>query len=64
MPPLTDIIRTRRHARGMRLLDLAARVGKSRSTVHRWERGESVPSMRDLRRLAKVLQFSVAEAMA
>lgn len=47
-------IRDLRHARGWTQLDLATRLGRTKSLVSHWERGKRAPGLDDIRRLAGV----------
>jgi transcriptional regulator with XRE-family HTH domain len=48
-----------RRARHLTQLDVATSLGVSLSTVRRWESGESAPTARNARRLARRLGVSV-----
>ncbi len=52
-------IRQLRQERGWSQLDLALNVGVTQSIISRWERGELVPQLATLQRLAQVFGVSV-----
>ncbi len=54
-------IRMARLDRGLSLSQLASAVGRSSSSVRRWERGESAPSSSVVVELARVLHLDAAE---
>ena len=50
-----DALRLRRVAAGWRTQDLATRIGVSKTTIIRWERGENAPGSEHVRQLALCL---------
>ncbi len=59
--PISDVIKKKRDEVGMTQQKLADEVLVSRQTVHRWESGKSHPDMEYMIRVAKALDFPVAE---
>lgn len=62
---MSNKIRALRIERGWSLQTLADKVGRERSTVHKWERGERTPGPDDVRRLADAFQvhaFDITDA--
>jgi transcriptional regulator with XRE-family HTH domain len=57
MEPVFERIRAAREAAGLTRTDLAALVGVSESTVHRWESGERAPGGQKLLTLAAALKL-------
>lgn len=49
-------IRTARRERGLSATELSHRVSRSLHTLYVWERGEVIPSVEDILRLADVLR--------
>lgn len=58
---LGTLIREARLGRGLSLGQLATAVGRSSSSVRRWERGEVMPAARVLGPLAEVLEIDLSE---
>ena len=58
---LGDRIRKTRNERGLTLMDLAVAVGSDKSALARIERGERVPGLETLRKLADVLDVPIAD---
>lgn len=52
-------IKTRRTALGMTQEDLAEKLGVSHITVSRWERGDSLPSAKNVKGMIKI--FNVVD---
>ena len=53
-----------RAARGLTLVQVADQVGVSKSTVHKWELGESIPKGRVMEPLAQALGVSYEDLFA
>lgn len=53
-------IRHRRKVKGMRLIDLAAKVGCSESMLSKIEHGKSNPSLKNLHKIADALELSAS----
>ena len=49
-------VRRLREALGLTQADLAARLGVTATTVHRWERGVYTPTIRTLKRAVEKLE--------
>lgn len=52
-------IRKAREEKGMSSTELAFRIGRSQTTIWRYETGEATPSLHTARRIAEVLDWSV-----
>jgi putative transcriptional regulator len=61
--PLKLRLKEIREAQGLTREELAARVGCSRMTILRLERGDGRPNARDLDKLAKALGVTVKELL-
>ncbi|MEZ5175367.1 MAG: helix-turn-helix transcriptional regulator [Acidimicrobiia bacterium] len=61
---LGRLIRESRLRRGMSLGQLASTIGRSSSSVRRWERDEVAPAIAIMPRLAEALQIDVADLEA
>jgi transcriptional regulator with XRE-family HTH domain len=59
-----DLLRAMRLRQGMTLDETARALGVQRSTVHRWERSETVPSTEKLQALCSLLKASPGELQA
>lgn len=60
---LQDAIRKRRQDLGLTQCELAEKLQCRQSTVSGWERGERMPRVADLYRLAEVLGCKAADLM-
>ena len=58
---LNEVIRTLRKRRGLTQEQLAEQLGISVMTVRRWEWGERIPNVEDLKKAARVLDIPVTE---
>lgn len=54
-------IRNQRYIKGMTQVELARKCGMADSQLGAYERGEVVPKQRNVERIAKALEISVAE---
>lgn len=55
------LIRERRMKKGLNQLELAERIGVTRNSINRWERGWNPPTQPQRRKLAKALGGHVSE---
>ena len=60
---LGDQIRKYRHLNNLTQIDLANRIGVSRTTLYRWENNEIKPDMDSVENLVKVFGISVEELL-
>lgn len=57
-------LKSLRESRGLSVVDLAARVGRSRIAVYEWERGGDRPTRENLANLLDTLEASEEERAA
>lgn len=60
---MKDLIETYRKLHNITLQQLADEVGVSKTTIHSWEKGDSIPSHTNLRRLASAMGIDYTEAI-
>ena len=58
---LKDVIREARCKLGLNQTELAALLGVTQSAVSHWEHGETMPTPRQIPRLAEVLKIKVSD---
>ena len=64
MHELGDVLKQRRWAHNLTLVEVADRVGVSRRAVMTWEKGERVPGLVHFTRLVEVLQLDAPAMLA
>jgi transcriptional regulator with XRE-family HTH domain len=57
-------LQTQRKARGLTIQALAVQAGVHRTTISRWERGESIPFVHELTRVLEILNITPKERQA
>ena len=57
-------LETERKKRRMTQAELASCIGVNRTTVTKWETGQSVPSIKNLRKLSQVFYCTLDELVA
>lgn len=57
---LKDVIREARRKMGLNQTELAEQMGVTQSAVSHWENGETMPTPRQIPRLAEVLNIKVS----
>lgn len=60
---LKDIILEKRKQKNMTQEQLAEQLGVARQTVSKWELGETLPDVENLRKMAILFEFSIDEAL-
>lgn len=58
---MKDVIREARRRIGLNQTELAERMGVTQAAVSHWENGETMPTPRQIPRLAEVLKIKVSE---
>lgn len=57
---MKDVIREARRKMGLNQTELAEQMGVTQSAVSHWENGETMPTPRQIPRLAEVLNIKVS----
>jgi transcriptional regulator with XRE-family HTH domain len=57
-------MRALRRGRQMTTVELAAKLGKTRGTITRWEKGQRSPNVESLKALARVFGVTIDELVA
>ena len=60
---LKDIILEKRKQKNMTQEQLAEQLGVARQTVSKWELGETLPDVENLKKMAILFEFSIDEAL-
>ncbi|MBQ3558118.1 MAG: helix-turn-helix transcriptional regulator [Agathobacter sp.] len=60
---LKDILLEKRKQRNMTQEQLAEQLGVARQTVSKWELGETLPDVENLKKMAILFEFSIDEAL-
>lgn len=60
---LRDIILENRKQKNMTQEQLAEQLGVARQTVSKWELGETLPDVENLKKMAILFEFSIDEAL-
>ena len=60
---LKDIILENRKQKNMTQEQLAEQLGVARQTVSKWELGETLPDVENLKKMAILFEFSIDEAL-
>ena len=60
---LKDIILEKRKQKNMTQEQLAEQLGVARQTVSKWELGETLPDVENLKKMAILFKFSIDEAL-
>ena len=58
---MKDVIREARRKMGLNQTELAEQMGVTQSAVSHWENGETMPTPRQIPRLAEVLNIRVSD---
>ena len=60
---LKDIILAKRKQKNMTQEQLAEQLGVARQTISKWELGETLPDVENLKKMAILFEFSIDEAL-
>ena len=60
---LKDILLEKRKQKNMTQEQLAEQLGVARQTVSKWELGETLPDVENLKKMAILFEFSIDEAL-
>ena len=60
---LKDVILEKRKQKNMTQEQLAEQLGVARQTVSKWELGETLPDVENLKKMAILFEFSIDEAL-
>ena len=58
---MKDVIREARRKMGLNQTELAEQMGVTQSAVSHWENGETMPTPRQIPRLAEILNIRVSD---